>query len=647
MRSVRFPVHPLLFLLFLFLASLTGHAQVPAGREFIVVLPGVSQGEQRNLNIGAFSIEVMAQRDANVKVAWANDGTTIVNTFIVAGTRAYIGKQQLAIWQIMQRPEIENAEVINKIGLIVTADQPVSVRATFDSANCSETYTVFPVSSYGLAYTLATYNSMAQTSQKNGFVVMASQDNTQVNITPTVVTWKTEHPAGTPFTVTLNKYQMIQVVSSLPGKADGDLTGTLIKADKPIGVVSFSQAAGIPYTGPHDTATINTCQFLTGPYFSTKPIIEQQGPNSSAGTTFYTMPFYRTTTSAIELLMHCKPPPNSVQTYMLPRRDTSLLRFVTVTDGTTYDTNGVRIGKKSGIGDSIFNAGMVFDFPIVDPIKVEASKPVIGMELEYSGIDRMSYGPMPTTEGERADSIRVPYGDPMMVYLPPVSSYRTDLEITTPNFRERPSKTNIQRLTVNWRHLLIVTAPVSAVGKVLLNGQPITFDYPHKDGKYISAMVRVGPAQRQLIESPEPVTMLGYGMTWNDSYGTASSEAVRSHGVVMPDTLRFFSCTTQSDTSITVQNVGSGDFKIDSIRFNGINGSVLNPTPAEFPKTVVAFSSRKVLIRVKTPTPGVYTGSIRVYTDANNKAVYELPFVITRDSAQLAIPATTVDFGVL
>ncbi|MDB5036472.1 MAG: Coagulation factor protein, partial [Chlorobi bacterium] len=647
MISVRLLTRTFLPFLFLSLASAAIHAQVPAGKEFLVVLPAVSQGQERSLNKGTFTFEVMAQRDANVRVTWANNGTVLSNTFLPAGARAVFSKPQFAINQIMQRPEIEYVDIINKMGFIVTADQPVSVRATFDSSNCTETYSLYPVASWGTDYRLVTYSGLSARSQRNGFVIMGSQDNTQVTITPNAPTYGGGHPAGLPFNITLNKYDVYQVLTNSPGQIDGDMTGTRIKSNKPVGVISFSQGASVPYVGPPPIPPApKLCEPAIETFFSAKAMIEQQAPDAMAGTTFYAMPFSRTPTLDIDSIEYCF----KAQT---KRRDSSRLRFYVLNDGTRIFLNGMVVSKMmfppdTVLQDSMFNAGMLYEISIAEPTQVVATKPMIGAEYAFSGNDRMSYGPLLDIGlTGNPDTLRVPYGDPMMVALPPVSFYKPNLEITVPNVRERASRSGIERTFVYWKHLLIITAPVTAVKGVTLNGQPVNFGFTYPDGKYASAMVRVAPGLRQLIESAEPISVMGYGITWNDSYGTMASEAIRSHGVVAPDTLRFSTCDPQKDTTINVRSTGGGDFRVDSIRFNGINGSVLNPTPAEFPVAMPTGSARKILLRVKTPTPGVYTGSIRVYTDANNKAVFELPFVITRDSAQLAIPATTVDFGVL
>ncbi|MEP7218750.1 MAG: choice-of-anchor D domain-containing protein, partial [Bacteroidota bacterium] len=646
MIPVRLLTRIFLPFLFLSLASVGMYAQVPAGKEFLVVLPAVSQGQERILNKGTFTFEVMAQRDANVKVRWANNGTVLSNTFLPAGSRAVFSKPQFAINQIMQRPEIEYVDIVNKMAFIVTADQPVSVRATFDSSYSTENYSLYPVASWGTDYRLVTYSGLSAKSQRNGFVIMGSQDNTQVTITPNATTYGGTHPAGVPYTVTLNKYDVLQVLTNSPGQIDGDMTGTRIKSDKPVGVISFSQGASVPYVGPvNPPPSPKTCDPTIEPLFSAKAMIEQQAPDAMAGTAFYAMPFSRTPTLDIDSIEYCM----GAQT---KRRDSSRLRFYVLNDGTKFIINGDTIKQafKPGnpLTDSTFNAGFLYEVSIAQPTQIVATKPVVGAEFAFSGNDRMSYGPLINVGPTGSyDTLRVPYGDPMMVALPPVSFYKPNLEITIPNVRERASRSGIERTFVYWKHLLIITAPVTALKGVTLNGQPVNFNFIYQDGKYASAMVRVAPGLRQLIESAEPISVMGYGLTWNDSYGTLASEAIRSHGVVAPDTLRFSTCDPQKDTTITVQSTGGGDFRVDSVRFNGINGSVLNPTPAEFPVAMPAGSARKILLRVKTPTPGVYTGSIRVYTDANNKAVFELPFVITRDSAQLAIPATTVDFGVL
>ncbi|HVZ38400.1 MAG TPA: choice-of-anchor D domain-containing protein [Candidatus Kapabacteria bacterium] len=637
----RLQSHILFAILFLLFVAWTARAQSPTGKEFVVVLPTLMDIGEMNRDVAKFDIEVMAQQTTNVSLMWA-DGTPIINAQIQAGLRTLFTKPMFELWQIMQSPFDFDAEKPNRRAFLITADHPVTVQAIFDTAYRAENFQVFPVSSYDTSYTLVNYAGYALSQDRNGFIVIASDDNTNVRITPKVQTWAGHMPA-TEYTVHLDRYQVYQVVSTFKsGGPTADMTGTLIRADKPVGVLSFSAGANVPTHGPpgpppNPPGSGNAQEYS----YSTKVMLEHQVPESYAGTQFYTMPFFRNDPSVVQRVNRKAGPPGRSPF----RRDTSRLRFVTLQYGTMFDTNGVRIKNLAG-NDSIFPTNSYLDIPFTGTMSVTASKPVVGMQFAYSGRDGMTYDSI-VNIGTQIDTINIPYGNPSMAYLPPVSQYRRNLQISVPNIQDRPPAPDIfaPGMTLFWRHYLIITAPVSALGKVKVNGLPVNLGYNQSDHRYVTGYLRVYPGQRELIESPDPISVLSYGLTWYDSYATTAGEAARSFAVAAPDTLRFFSCDAQKDTAIDLSNTGSGDFTLDSIHVNGLAATLTYPTP--LPYTFVGNSKEKLLLTFKTPQPGTYTGSIKLYTDANNRAVLEVPFVITRDSAKLGLPATTIDFGVL
>ncbi len=639
MSRVRYAPPVLLLLLFAAVAFGDLRAQSPAGKEFVIVLPTLMEFSEMQKDIANFSIEVYCQRHTNISFRWA-DGSPIVNAQAEANTRSVFMRPMFQLWQIMQSPFDFDAEKPNRRAFIISADQPVSVHALFDTAYRTESYAVYPVSSYDTAYTVVNHAGYGASSGRSGFVVMASQDGTDVTITPSAQTWKGNQP-GVPYTVRLDRYQVCQVVSTFKSSGrTADITGTTIRANKPVGVLSFSSGCNVPTFGPpappsNPPGSGNIPEYS----YSTKLMIEHQAPEAWAGTTFYTLPFVRKEPLGPQPVNRAAREPGKIGM----RADTSLVRLVALQFGTTFDTNGVRITKKAG-GDSLFSRNDMLDVRFTGPMKITSSKPVLAMQLAYSSRDCMTYDTI-FNVGNRRDTVDIRYGDPAMAYLPPVSQYQANLQVTVPNVSDRPAPDLIQGISIFWKHYLIVTAPAAAAAKVRVNGNPVNFAYQQSGGAYVSAYVRVFPGQRELIESPEPVSVISYGLTWADSYASTSAESARSFARATPDTLRFFSCSEEKDTAITLSNTGVGDFQLDSVRISGVVGSVLAPTP--LPRLYAGKTQGQILITFKTPVPGVYTGSIRLFVDANNASVITVPFVITRDSAKLALPATTIDFGLL
>src|SRR5690606_116724 len=79
------------------------------------------------------------------------------------------------------------------------------------------------------------------------FLIVASEDNTLVEITPSVVT-DGGRVADVTFNITLNKGEVYQVQSlnrnNLAGQ--GDLSGSFIQSDKPVAVYSGNFSTTVP-----------------------------------------------------------------------------------------------------------------------------------------------------------------------------------------------------------------------------------------------------------------------------------------------------------------------------------------------------------------------------------------------------------------
>src|SRR5690606_24060173 len=94
-----------------------------------------------------------------------------------------------------------------------------------------------------------------------GFGVVATDDGTTVTVTPSVAV--AGHPAGSPYTVDLDRGQTYQLKDSV------DSSGSTITSNKPVSVYGFHQCANIP-------VDVAFCDH----------IVEQLPPTSAWGTSF-------------------------------------------------------------------------------------------------------------------------------------------------------------------------------------------------------------------------------------------------------------------------------------------------------------------------------------------------------------------------
>jgi hypothetical protein len=215
-------------------------------------------------------LHIATSYKTNVTVSIPNVGKTTYS--FRADTIAVIG--------VPQELETFESELAQSNLVEITADAPISVYA-FNSKNMtSDAYNVIPTSAWGTKYTAI---SLPNTSYggfnpvlKSEFMVMASDDDTKVTIIPNDLTTKGK-AKGIAFSVTLQKGQSYLVQANANPIGNGDMTGSYIYADKPIGLISGHMRTSIPQTDPND---------------SKDHLVEMIPPESSWGKNFISVPFY-------------------------------------------------------------------------------------------------------------------------------------------------------------------------------------------------------------------------------------------------------------------------------------------------------------------------------------------------------------------
>ena len=150
----------------------------------------------------------------------------------------------------------------------VTAGAPVVVYGLNDYPFTTDAYTALPTEVVGTSYTVLAFGSGLGGNSE--FSVVATQDNTEVTIVPSVA-GGTSRPAGVPYTVTLNQGQEYQLRAT---NNPEDLTGTKITSTAPVSVFGGEQCANIPDEN----------------YYACDHIVEQNIPDSAWGTSFLTEP---------------------------------------------------------------------------------------------------------------------------------------------------------------------------------------------------------------------------------------------------------------------------------------------------------------------------------------------------------------------
>ena len=269
--------------------------------------------------------------------------------------------------------EATGSEAIQDRAIHLTSDQPLNVYALNWSLRSSEVALIFPTESLGNEYFAMCYtphingNGINTGSGRNSeFLIVASQDNTIVNITPTKVTDKGK-PANTSFAITLNRGEVYQVQSeNLPvpvWPGQGDLTGSYITSNKPVALYSGSLSTTVP-----SGTTVSAWDHL----------YEQMPPVQTWGRKFIAVP--------------------------LKTRHEDTYRVLASEDNTT-----VLIGNRPSVQ---LNKGQYYEFMLLytEPSLIESDKPIL--LAQYSNSNSVDFD---FTGGD---------GDPFMVIVSPVNQTR-------------------------------------------------------------------------------------------------------------------------------------------------------------------------------------------------------------------------------
>jgi PKD repeat protein len=156
-------------------------------------------------------------------------------------------------WRIA---ESIGSETRQNMGIHLTSNELVSVFARNWSYNSTDITAIFPVETLGKEYYAMCYephfdaNPLRASGRNSEFLVVATEDQTTVKITPSKVTDKLA-PKDSTFTRILNRGESFQVQSAnnegWQRTEQGDLTGSHIVADKPVAFFSGSLSTTVPY----------------------------------------------------------------------------------------------------------------------------------------------------------------------------------------------------------------------------------------------------------------------------------------------------------------------------------------------------------------------------------------------------------------
>ena len=266
--------------------------------------------------------------------------------------------------------QVKSSEKIENLAVHIVSDQSIAVYGLSHRWQTTDTYLAYPIDVLGTEYRAIGYKWLAD-DLLSQFAVIATEDNTSVTITPSNRT-KLGKPADRPFTITLDRGEVYQVIPEFRPTSKSDLTGSTISSDKPVAVFSGHNCAYVP-----DQA-YKACNIL----------VEQMPPTRSWGRQFF------------------------VGT--LAGRSSSVIRVLANEDGTEVFENNSRV-ESLNAGEYYENANLKVNTMLT------SSKPVL--VAQYA---KGYTAPDPFTR--RADSV----GDPMMIVVAPTEQFLSSYRFATP-----------------------------------------------------------------------------------------------------------------------------------------------------------------------------------------------------------------------
>jgi hypothetical protein len=364
-------------------------------------------------------------------------------------------------------------DVVGTNGIQIITSQPVSVYGfDYDSA-ASAAFTCYPTPLLGTNYCL-----MARPALKDGlseFAVVATVSNTTVTIMPSATANLDGHLWTNP--IVLQPGQTYQIVSQ-ENYETNDVTGTLIKSDKPIGVFAGASLGFVP---DNNTDAGN-------------PLVQEQLPVETWGTQALSIGFAgRTNGDSYRIVAAYS---NTVVTV------TGLI--ITSVDETVGPPWSVTASNET-VSVTLTNAGQFYDIIVGGPVEFQASQPIqVAHFANGNDFDGATNNPNGYQEG-----------DPCEVLLPPAGHYlETNIVATGPglDFSTYPPG----GFDENFLNLIVLQ---SAISTTSVDGVTVaaTNFVPIGMTGYCGAQFTVTNGVHIVISS-QPVGVEVYGFGYYDSY---------------------------------------------------------------------------------------------------------------------------------
>ncbi len=470
-------------------------------------------------------------------------------------------------------------------GIHVVSLKAVAIYAHIYAKSVSGATLLLPVSTLGQDYFSINYTQASNANNSySAFIVIATEDNTTVKITPTAALID-GHASGTTFTVSLNKGELYQGLSA------GDLTGTVINSvSSTTGgctkIAVFSGSSKIEVGCNPDKVTSDN-------------LFQQVYPTATWGKSYITIP--------------------------LSTRNYDVFRIVLSNPATTTDPNVKLNGTLVPL--SSFTGGY-YEFSSKSTNTITADQPIQVVQYAVTQGDNISCG-----------NFNGDVGDPEMIFLNPIEQTLNRVTLySTGNYLILKSFINVLIKTASVSTFTLDGAPYTSFSPVA--GNPLY--------SYAQIAVQSGPQNVQVstgsqgthtISAGDGFNAIAYGFGQKESYGYAA-------GTNLQDLNENITLADPTNSAVTQTNGCAGvSYKLEltlpyltsNIVWNlggGITYTDSNPVPVA---TIVKGTQTLYLYQYNKPvvynTPGDLTVIATVFNPTvgacGNNDIVEFDFTIS------------------
>lgn len=453
------------------------------GKEFWVGYGHHQFMEPGQSNSQEMVLYLSAEQPANVTVrifgtTWVRNYTIPANTVIATENIPKAGTFDARLYSVPPSFGGTGGEgVFSNKAIQIVSDVPIVAYAHIYGSASSGATTLMPVETWGYSYISVNSEQNYADNCFSWMYVIAKEDNTVVEITPSVPT-RNGRPAGVPFNVTLNRGQAYQVVGAmLTGGRGNELTGTTVK-------VTSNTTGGCAPVAVYSGSSRTSISCTPGTGGSGDNNMQQVFPFQAWGKRYILAP--TSNSSGAASLM------------------TNIYKVV-VKDPTT-------VVKRNGVVLTGLIANSYYQFNSNTADYIESDKPVLIAQFMASS------GACPNTGGD---------GDPEMVYISPIEQAIKRIGFYR-NTRES--------IRVNYLTLVI---PTPGIASLTIDGVAATtpgsvYTYPVASLPGYSVVVKRWPAAQaqSIVQSDSAFTAVTYGLGSVESYGYNAGTLINNLNVV-------------------------------------------------------------------------------------------------------------------